>query len=115
MSLILKNASYIDYASGDITKGHLKVNENEQLPLEFFNESEMPSVSVHDVVVECEGKYVTRSFACGHHHAYSALSRGMGGPLKPPANFYEPLNTCGGRSINPWEKTPSKPALMPRL
>lgn len=91
MSLILKNATYIDHISCDITKLHLKVNENEQLPLEFFKATEMPPVLAGDVVVDCEGKFVTRSFACGHHHAYSALARGMGGPLKPPANFYETL------------------------
>jgi len=32
-----------------------------------------------------------KSFACGHHHVYSALSRGMGAPKKQPENFYEVL------------------------
>jgi cytosine/adenosine deaminase-related metal-dependent hydrolase len=32
-----------------------------------------------------------KSFACGHHHVYSALARGMGAPKKIPANFHEVL------------------------
>jgi cytosine/adenosine deaminase-related metal-dependent hydrolase len=42
-------------------------------------------------VIDCSGKIVTKSFAVGHHHAYSALARGMGAPKKSPENFLEIL------------------------
>jgi cytosine/adenosine deaminase-related metal-dependent hydrolase len=34
---------------------------------------------------------VTKSFACGHHHIYSALARGMPAPARSPKNFPEIL------------------------
>ena len=34
---------------------------------------------------------MTKSFAVGHHHVYSALARGMGAPKKNPENFVEIL------------------------
>lgn len=42
-------------------------------------------------VIDCTGKHVTHSFVVGHHHAYSALARGMGAPKKVPQNFFEIL------------------------
>ncbi|MCK7538359.1 MAG: hypothetical protein MZV63_49115 [Marinilabiliales bacterium] len=45
-------------------------------------------------VIDCAGKLVTKSFAVGHHHAYSALARGMGAPKKSPQNFHEILQIC---------------------
>ncbi|MCP5047268.1 MAG: amidohydrolase family protein, partial [bacterium] len=42
-------------------------------------------------LLDCSGKLVMKSFACGHHHIYSALARGMGAPQKIPGNFYEIL------------------------
>ncbi len=41
--------------------------------------------------LDCSGRYITKSFACGHHHVYSALARGMGAPKKNPENFREIL------------------------
>ena len=42
-------------------------------------------------VIDCAGKYVTRSFVVGHHHVYSALARGMPPPPRAPRNFREIL------------------------
>jgi cytosine/adenosine deaminase-related metal-dependent hydrolase len=42
-------------------------------------------------VVDCTGKFITKSFANGHHHIYSALARGMPAPKKNPENFPEIL------------------------
>ncbi len=42
-------------------------------------------------VLDCGGKFVTRSFVCGHHHVYSELARGMPAPKKIPTNFNEIL------------------------
>jgi cytosine/adenosine deaminase-related metal-dependent hydrolase len=41
--------------------------------------------------IDCTGKYITKSFANGHHHVYSALSRGMPAPKKNPETFPEIL------------------------
>ncbi len=42
-------------------------------------------------IIDCTGKFITKSFANGHHHAYSALARGMPAPRKNPENFREIL------------------------
>ena len=42
-------------------------------------------------IIDCTGKYITKSFANGHHHVYSALARGMPAPKKSPGNFLEIL------------------------
>jgi cytosine/adenosine deaminase-related metal-dependent hydrolase len=44
-----------------------------------------------DKILDCHGKLVTRAFACGHHHAYSALARGMPAPARSPADFLQKL------------------------
>ena len=41
--------------------------------------------------LDCSGKFITKSFANGHHHVYSALARGMHAPKKNPQNFSEIL------------------------
>ena len=41
--------------------------------------------------IDCTGKFITKSFANGHHHVYSALARGMPAPKKNPENFREIL------------------------
>ncbi|MEI7726884.1 MAG: amidohydrolase family protein [Bacteroidota bacterium] len=41
--------------------------------------------------IDCTGKFITKSFTNGHHHVYSALSRGMPAPGKNPENFLEIL------------------------
>ncbi len=92
MAIILKNALYCDYKSFQLSSTHIKVNADNSKPLDFYSDYHLiPLLEKDDVVIDCKGKLVTRSFACGHHHAYSALARGMGGPLKPPTNFYENL------------------------
>lgn len=89
MSIILKNATYVDYKNFEIKSCHIKVAPDSDN--KFYNDFKNITLQEGDEVVDCTGMYVTRSLACGHHHAYSALARGMGGPLKPPANFYENL------------------------
>jgi cytosine/adenosine deaminase-related metal-dependent hydrolase len=42
-------------------------------------------------IIDCSGKFITKSFANGHHHVYSALARGMPAPKKNPVNFQEIL------------------------
>jgi len=44
-----------------------------------------------DEVIDCTGKLVTKAFAVGHHHVYSALACGMPVPPKQPENFLQIL------------------------
>jgi len=87
MVLYLKNATYVDYNSFEFKSCNIKVTENRKI--EFIEN--LPAANERDRVIDCHGKIVTKSFACGHHHAYSALARGMGGPSKTPTNFHEIL------------------------
>ncbi len=90
MSLYLKDATHVDWRTLKFTRGHLRVEEGDAGGLEFV--SEVPAEpAAGDRVLNCSGKLVTRAFACGHHHAYSALSRGMPPPLKAPADFAQKL------------------------
>lgn len=41
--------------------------------------------------MDCQGRVVTHSFACGHHHIYSTLARGMPASPRIPTNFIEVL------------------------
>jgi len=89
MSLILKNACYIDWESLRLSDTNLRIEEGENGSVEFYPDFNKIAVSPKDEVIDCKGKYVTKSFALGHHHAYSALSRGMPAPKKSPTNFFE--------------------------
>jgi cytosine/adenosine deaminase-related metal-dependent hydrolase len=88
MAVYLKNASYIDWQTLEFRNTSLKVNEGADGKIEFINE--IPSDATGEII-DCKGKFVTKSFVCGHHHVYSALARGMGAPKKNPRNFYEIL------------------------
>jgi cytosine/adenosine deaminase-related metal-dependent hydrolase len=88
MSLLLTNATYIDWQSLAFTKTHLLVEEGKNGTIKFIDDlSLFPDCQI----IDCTGKYVTKSFAVGHHHAYSAMAKGMPSPKKNPENFYEIL------------------------
>jgi cytosine/adenosine deaminase-related metal-dependent hydrolase len=93
MSIILKNVCFIDSNNLRFSEVHLKVETGKDGSLLFFDKNKFDDISIcqDDQVIDCEGKYVTKSFAIGHHHAYSALARGMPAPKKNPSNFYEVL------------------------
>lgn len=86
MALYLKNARYLNWEDFSIRECSLKVEEGAG-----------GSVAIVDAVpegqesIDCKGKLVTKSFACGHHHVYSELARGMPAPKKIPTNFNEVL------------------------
>jgi len=88
MSLILKNGTYIHPETLEFTTSHILVEEGENGGIKFVNN--IPADS-NIQTIDCSGKYITQSFVCGHHHVYSALSRGMGAPKKNPENFNEIL------------------------
>lgn len=89
MSLLLKNVNYLDYKTLKFTKTNLQVESGVHGGIRFTDD-EGPAPFGGEVI-DCRGKIVTKSFGIGHHHAYSALARGMGSPEKSPENFYEIL------------------------
>ncbi|MFH0865972.1 MAG: amidohydrolase family protein [Bacteroidota bacterium] len=86
--MYLKNVCYINWKTLEFKSGHLKIDEGNNRNIAFVNEQQ---IDTSKTVIDCKGKYVTKSFACGHHHIYSALARGMYPPEKNPASFYEIL------------------------
>ncbi|MBI5538771.1 MAG: amidohydrolase family protein [Bacteroidia bacterium] len=88
MAIYLKNAIFIDWQTLEFKTSNIKVISGINNGFEFINE--IP-VNSSEEIIDCTGKYVTKSFVCGHHHIYSALARGMGAPKKNPENFYEIL------------------------
>ena len=92
MTVYLKNATYVDWRSLEFKRTHLAVSPAKDHPFRFLET--VPSEDVladDDVIVDCKDKLVTKSFACGHHHIYSALARGMPPPEKVPENFHDIL------------------------
>lgn len=88
MPLILTNGTYIHPETLEFTTSHILVEEGENGKITFLKE--IPYNNNYPII-DCTGKYITQSFVCGHHHVYSALSRGMGAPKKNPENFNEIL------------------------
>jgi cytosine/adenosine deaminase-related metal-dependent hydrolase len=86
--IILKNGTFIDWQTLEFKQTDILVREGRQGKLEFIFD---PSFAGKARTIDCSGKFITKSFACGHHHVYSALARGMGAPKKNPENFPEIL------------------------
>ena len=85
--MILKNATFIDWQTLEFKHNcNIKVHEGVNGKIEFVKE-----IPQGETTIDCTNKIVTKSFACGHHHVYSALARGMNAPKKNPVNFYEVL------------------------
>lgn len=91
MSTILKNATFIDWRTLCFSSTNIIVGEGKKGSLKIDDNFENVVVSPEDKIIDCQGKFVTKSFAVGHHHVYSALSRGMPAPNRPINNFVEKL------------------------
>lgn len=92
MTVYLKNATYVDWRSLEFKRTHLAVSPAKDQPFRFLET--VPSedgLADDDEIVDCKDKLVTKSFACAHHHIYSALARGMPPPEKVPENFHDIL------------------------
>lgn len=87
--IILKNATYIDWQALEFITADILVEEGVKGKIKLFYPGEADETNVDKL--DCTGKFVTKSFAIGHHHVYSALARGMGAPKKNPENFQEIL------------------------
>ncbi len=98
--LLLKNGTFIDWQTLEFRQTDLLVEEGVNGVIKFIEpltasssshvSGENPSPEIMKEI-DCTGKFITKSFANGHHHAYSALARGMHAPKKSPANFAEIL------------------------
>ncbi len=91
MAILLKNATYIDWRSLEFIRTNVLVEDGVGGKIQFLDSSQNINTSAYDELLDCEGKYVTKSFAVGHHHVYSALARGMPAPKKAPQNFRDIL------------------------
>jgi cytosine/adenosine deaminase-related metal-dependent hydrolase len=89
--IYLKNATYIDWKTLEFIKTHIIVGQGVEGIISFQSDNELPVYDKDCKIIDCTSKYVTKSFAVGHHHVYSALARGMGAPKKNPTNFIEIL------------------------
>lgn len=87
--IVLKNATFIDWESLEFKQTHLLVHEGNGGKVEMVGS--LPDKLKTSTVIDCTNKYVTQSFGCGHHHAYSALAMGMPAPKRNPSSFYEIL------------------------
>lgn len=85
--LHLKNARYIHPETLEIKHTELYAEKGPKGRLFFFPQKNQSA----DETLDCEGKIVTKAFAVGHHHIYSALAKGMPAPKKTPGNFSEIL------------------------
>ncbi len=84
--LYLKNGTFIDHKTLEFSGGNFIVEKGADGKVIPVN-SIPPDVEILD----CKGKYITKSFVNSHHHIYSALAVGMPAPAKQPANFLEIL------------------------
>ncbi|MBI2519226.1 MAG: amidohydrolase family protein [Bdellovibrio sp.] len=75
MGLVIKNGTYVDWETLEVKCFDIKLDNADN----------------SNQVIDAAGKFVMRSFACAHHHAYSFLARGMPAPKQTPSNFHEIL------------------------
>lgn len=86
--ILLKNGTFINWQTLEFLKTDILVEKGPEGRI-ILNPD--PGLSSGAEVIDCNGKYITKSFVVGHHHAYSALARGMNAPRKNPGNFLEIL------------------------
>ena len=86
--ILLKNGIFINWQTLEFLKTDILVEEGNAGKLKF--PGEFPAEK-NVKTIDCTGKLITKSFANGHHHAYSALAAGMPAPKKSPVNFPEIL------------------------
>ncbi len=91
MGILLKNTTFIEWETLNFRTGDLLVEEGSKGSIRWLKDEKEAAKAKPLQVIDCSGKLVTRSFASGHHHVYSALARGMPPPPKAPADFREIL------------------------
>lgn len=83
----LLNTTFID--PGDFSQVQCDIQLQTGMPAVILPPGNRRETDDH--VIDCSGMFTMPAFACGHHHVYSALARGMGSPRKSPENFREVL------------------------
>ena len=86
--LLLKNGTFIEWQTLEFRQTDILAEDGSKGKIHF------PFAQAYDrsiQTIDCTGKFITKSFANGHHHAYSALACGMPAPKKNPENFKEIL------------------------
>ena len=91
MSILLKNATYIDWESLEFTHADILVEEGIGGGIHQIPPGKAIELPAGHQTLDCSGKLVTKAFAVGHHHVYSALARGMPPPKNQIRNFREKL------------------------
>lgn len=89
MTILLRDATFIDHETCEVWRGDLRVTEGWDGTADRLDPGTRAGAG--ETVIECGGKIVTRSFVVGHHHIYSALARGMPAPPRTPTSFREIL------------------------
>jgi cytosine/adenosine deaminase-related metal-dependent hydrolase len=84
--LYLRDASFVDWRSLKIRRGHLEVAPGPAGKIRFI-----PRIPRGKKSLDCSGRLVTKSFVIAHHHLYSALACGMPGPARAPKDFPDML------------------------
>ena len=82
--MYIKNISYFDQRTHELIHGDFRIDSGPEGGI-------LPVNKVGGDAWDGTGKILIRSFVCAHHHAYSALARGMPAPRKSPQNFEEIL------------------------
>jgi cytosine/adenosine deaminase-related metal-dependent hydrolase len=90
MSVLLLNAIYLDPNTFAFTPCHMFV-EGGLNGKQSILSIDKPIEGKRYTTLDCKFNIVTHSFACAHHHVYSALATGMHAPKKNPENFLETL------------------------
>lgn len=84
--LYLRDASFVDWRTLKVRRGHLEVAPGADGGVRFVTR-----VPRGAKALDCSARLVTKSFAIGHHHLYSALACGMPGAKRAPRNFPDML------------------------
>jgi len=86
--ILLKNGTFIDWQTLEFRRTDILVEEGDRGKVQFPSHT---AVGSGVRCLDCTGKFITKAFVNGHHHAYSALTCGMPAPYKNPGNFNEIL------------------------
>lgn len=86
--ILLKNGTFIDWQSLEFRQTDILVEPGMRGACRFVSNYDGRGVARS---IDCTGKFITRSFANGHHHVYSAFACGMPAPKKNPENFLQIL------------------------
>ena len=106
--LCIKNLLWVDPENLSVTRADLLVEEGPYGGLEVISkaeEDERPLEATSALykwresneIIDGRGRLATRSFVCGHHHIYSALSRGAPLSGRPTDTFVQMLENVWWR------------------